>query len=804
MTSTLREGPRRPLWLQWLAISVAAAYAFTLTSAVFAQDPARLSVSLGLGSFGAWPTVPFVVRMVAVTALLLALTALAGAPRAPLEGPFAQTLLSTPARRMATVAAPWFATVFSLLQDDLVRRAPIVAALLGASVALAAWLLEVPASEGVEPQEGARGRWLREHGPMLAVIALHAVIFARITIVRDRALWSATVDLGIFKEALWSALHGRGLHSPTVGYSFLGEHFAPVLFLLAPLYALSPTSDCLLTVQALAVAVSAWPLYLLGRDLGLGRSLSTALATAMIFAPPVQGALLYDFHMDLLAVPAMAWLALASHRARWGQAAVATALMVSTKEDMFVAASAVLVAAALSHKGRDRRIALAIALAATAYCVVAMKFLLPRFGPPPGVPVYMADEGEPPGGYKFLRNYKHFVGPMSPLRMVVAMPLRWLLYALSEARLTTLMVLVLPVGLLPFSARTRALLMAPAAIVLLSDNPEVVALRYHYGAIQHPGMYAAAMYGAARWIERSSRPERMRAALTAMVCVAAMVMAWMHPNSVASPVHSTDARAITAHVGVVQRMVNEVPGGVRVTSTSFGGPRFSNRRWVGIFPTGVARSDWVLVDMQRPAWPAQPPQRDEFVLAMLRSAWSVVDWEDGAVLFRRTGGDRTHNDVAARDLLLRRRYEVEGTEWTDFTGSAERDASASDGWARVVRPTDPRGAGWMVFGPFVKLPPGRYVVRFRLRAEPSGIPGDVGAVDVHATPEVVLASRRLWARDFADAGWREIALPFTVEAQENLEFRVYTSHRWLLAADTISLAVDGDEEAALRDLLHPH
>ena len=108
-----------------------------------------------------------------------------------------------------------------------------------------------------DPHEGADRAGLREHAPVLAIILAHAVTFSTLAILRDHAVWSASVDLGIFKEALWNTLHGRVMYSPTVGYSFLGEHFSPVLFLLVPFYALSPTSECLLIIQTLAVSAAA-------------------------------------------------------------------------------------------------------------------------------------------------------------------------------------------------------------------------------------------------------------------------------------------------------------------------------------------------------------------------------------------------------------------------------------------------------------------------------------------------------------------------------------------------------------------
>ena len=68
-------------------------------------------------------------------------------------------------------------------------------------------------------------------------------------------------------------------------------------------------------------------------------------------------------------------------------------------------------------RARDRKRAAVLAAAVVAYCLVAMSVLLKRFGPPPGVAVYMAD-GSEGMHYKFLRNFRHLATPMGPLLMI--------------------------------------------------------------------------------------------------------------------------------------------------------------------------------------------------------------------------------------------------------------------------------------------------------------------------------------------------------------------------------------------------
>jgi hypothetical protein len=149
---------------------------------------------------------------------------------------------------------------------------------------------------------------------------------------------------------------------------------------------------------------------------------------------------------------------------------------------------------------------------------------------------------------------------------------------------------------------------------------------------------------------------------------------------------------------------------------------------------------------------------------------------------------------------VRRRYEVEGTEQTDFPNCAERDARASDGWARVVRPDDPRPQGFIVYGPYADLPSGGYRVTFRLRAEPTSFPGGIGTVDVRARGDVLLASRELAPEDFRDGGWHDLTLSFQSESRPGIEFRLRTAkpRGWVLGADVITLEPEGDPMEVVR------
>jgi uncharacterized membrane protein len=117
----------------------------------------------------------------------------------------------------------------------------------------------------------------------------------------------ATWDLGIFTEAIHRYAH---LQSPTVdikapGFDLLGDHFHPILVLLAPCFRVFPTPVTLLVAQALLTALSVIPVYRAGHQL-LGQTEARLLAAAYGFSWGLAAMNAYDFHEIWFAVPLLA------------------------------------------------------------------------------------------------------------------------------------------------------------------------------------------------------------------------------------------------------------------------------------------------------------------------------------------------------------------------------------------------------------------------------------------------------------------------------------------------------------------
>jgi len=117
----------------------------------------------------------------------------------------------------------------------------------------------------------------------------------------------ATWDLGIFTEAVHRYADFR---APTVdikapGFDLLGDHFHPILVLLAPAFWIFPSPTVLLVAQALLTAISVVPVYRAARQL-LGQTEARLLCAAYGFSWGLAAMNAYDFHEVCFAVPLLA------------------------------------------------------------------------------------------------------------------------------------------------------------------------------------------------------------------------------------------------------------------------------------------------------------------------------------------------------------------------------------------------------------------------------------------------------------------------------------------------------------------
>ena len=318
-----------------------------------------------------------------------------------------------------------------------------------------------------------------------------------------RNLVALSWDLGIFTQLARAYGELRAPIVPIKGdaVNLLGDHFHPLLALLAPVWWIWPSGEALLWTQALLFGISAIPLTRLAID-RLGVGLGTVAGAAYVFSFGLQSAAAVQFHEIALAVPLLAFSLTTLLREKALAAALWAAPLVLVKEDLGLTVA--MLGLVIALRGRQHRpLGALLASWGAAWFVLATFVILPALNTA--------------GQYDYTDNLG------SPLE-VVWPPVKWL---------TVLMLLALAGGI---GARSPLIwLMAPTLAWRFTGTVEFYWDWYwHYNAVLMPIALAALLDAlgdrrtgrATAWLRRDAPlpPRPVRTAAVALCAAVTLVL----------------------------------------------------------------------------------------------------------------------------------------------------------------------------------------------------------------------------------------------------------------------------------------
>jgi uncharacterized membrane protein len=438
----------------------------------------------------------------------------------------------------------------------------------------------VPRLSGVRP---ARLRGSRAYtDPFTWAIAVAVFgAYAAISLFRLLQLNPSSWDLGIYTEYVkqYADLRAPIVDIRAPGFNLLGDHFQPIVAVLAPFFRVFPSSATLVVAQALLAAASVFPVSQLAREkLGVGPG--RAIAVAYGFSWGLQQLPQFDFHEIAFAVPLLAFSLSALARGHT-KAAVWWALpLVFVKEDQGFTVAAIgiyLIVSGLRARvpdpwdpadpyGRGRMVAGQFLLIwGFAWSFVAIGVLIPHFTRA-GVYQYWSDGGVlAPGGHPSVFGL-----------------VRQLLHAWPD-KLQTMVLLLLPTAFI--ALRSPLVLIAAPSLLLrfIATNSSFWGTYWHYNATVMPIIFVAAIDALARigaamdadttrsagWA--SGRQGLWPAALAgarrygaAMMVAIAVPLAFQFPLS---QLWNAQTYRISPHVAQAEAAMARVPDGATVLTT---------------------------------------------------------------------------------------------------------------------------------------------------------------------------------------------------------------------------------------------
>ena len=378
----------------------------------------------------------------------------------------------------------------------------------------------------------------------LAVFAAYAVISGY----RYLRLRPTSWDLGIFTEYVkrYAHLQAPIVDARTPGMNLLGDHFHPIVALLAPFFRLFPSPATLLIAQALLAAISVIPVSR-AAGLRLGTGAGRAIGAAYGLSWGLQQMVDNDFHEIAFAVPLLAFSLSALIRGRVRAAVLWALPLVLVKEDQGFTVAAIGLIIAFGY--RHRIAGLALAAWGLIWSLVSITVLIPQFSPTHAY-LYWSLGGD-------IGGPGHRASPAGLLHQ---------LFASSDVKLPTLVMILLPTAFLALRSPIVLAILPSLALRFIATNSSYWTTQWHYNATVMPIVFIAAIDGmsrirATRWAGRVAvQAERHGAAMMLAICAA---LAFQFPLA---SLWSPQTYQLGPHVAAARAAMALVPDGSTVAT----------------------------------------------------------------------------------------------------------------------------------------------------------------------------------------------------------------------------------------------
>jgi uncharacterized membrane protein len=338
-----------------------------------------------------------------------------------------------------------------------------------------------PDARSIAAPRAAVTAWSQARGwkplPHVLLAAAFALAWTVLSICRTLRGDDMSYDTAIFSEAVkgWATLGAPIADIKGAGYNLLGDHWSPILAILAPVWWVWPSPLMLVTVQALLFG---WSVGVVSdtaaRSTTRGRGVAIGLAYGLSFG--LQRAVDSGFHEIAFAVPLLALVMRQLLRGRPERAVYWALPLLLVKEDLglTVAALGVLIAVRRPH----RWLGLLLAVIGLASTVADVLVFIPHFNAGHRYDYWAKVPG---GSLAHVGGWRLVLGLVWPL-------IKWQTFGWT-------------VGVTGFLC-LRSHYMALAAPMLLwrftSSNPIYWGTSWHYGAPLMPIVFLAAVDGLGR------------------------------------------------------------------------------------------------------------------------------------------------------------------------------------------------------------------------------------------------------------------------------------------------------------------
>jgi uncharacterized membrane protein len=419
------------------------------------------------------------------------------------------------------------------------------------------------------------------------------------------------------------------------GFDILGDHFHPLVAILAPLYWIWDNPVVLLVAQAVLVALAIPIVYRFARRRASHRS-ALVIAGAYALAWPVQSMVDYDFHEVAFAAPLLAWAIDALDRRATRQLVFACVLLLFVREDMGMLVA--LFGAIVWVRERQRAATWWRTLGASALHppVLVVVFVVGGIVAFVLSTVVVIPTMSPTGHYHYWQFGGIGANLHEALRTIITRPWHVVhVFFTPSVKATTFVALIGALLWYPLRSPYVVLSLPLLAERFLNDRPQLWHMNYHYSLLPWLVLVLAFVDGAGKAgmfdPERSTRARKAALAwFVALTAVLGLVRATVWPYSPVRRLAAWDQASVTARSGADA----VIPDDACVAASSWLIPHLTPRDYVTLPDLPLRDADFIALDRARPSISGYATTAD--VLRVARQSGYQSVYEKGAILVLRS------------------------------------------------------------------------------------------------------------------------------------------------------------------------
>ncbi|OGK17537.1 hypothetical protein A2774_00930 [Candidatus Roizmanbacteria bacterium RIFCSPHIGHO2_01_FULL_39_12c] len=471
----------------------------------------------------------------------------------------------------------------------------------------------------------------KKHNVLLWVsILVYVVYFSIFTVLRMRnTLYASYYDLGIMHQTVYSTYkalqtgdYGRFLEltNPTgiAQIKRMAIHNDLLLALIAPFYFIHSGPETLLVIQSFILGLGALAVFKISQyilqKLQYANVLSLGFAFSYLLYPPLQLSNIYDFHAVTLATVFLLFMFYFWLVRRYWLSLGFLLLSLLSKEQVglvtlifgiYLYASMLRSTVAKNKQKKNIVFASVIIVLSVVWFILSVFYLIPIFR----------------GGQHFaVARYTEFGD--SPIEIIIGIltnPYSIAKIIFSKATWDYLVKLLAPVGFLPLLSPAQLLLALPEfAVNLLSKNPNMRNIIYHYTAVITPFVFISAIYGGRKLIElksqisKSKTEKRKSSMVLTYLLIFALYSAYIYgplpfaKNKNTRPLFYKQSEI--NDLALWERTLKDE--NLKISTTGQLSPFFTSRRYFYTFSPRYYLADYVLLRLNEVF---EYPEKDELI-----------------------------------------------------------------------------------------------------------------------------------------------------------------------------------------------